>query len=364
MSGSRHHVIPRFLLKGFATEKKTGQGFSQSSNKKKKKNQQVYTVVYEYNKSYQNNIKNVFVEKLFYGEKAEANCDNKITEQEKTYSRAIDELRNESKSIPIKDPIFSEFLCHLAMRSRALRQFSTKMANFTIEGISKCLSNHQNIIKLMESEIKNRLNLLTEEFYKCLGREMTTEEKQYLNSVLRNNPNLISNYIDSIPSELQGTFLSILESINLKKETKTAHNKALLGSTFENSKLQELNWYLVVEKEGYFVLGDTPVICQGGTDNQYRPFPCDLEPLWAVYLPISSHHLIVGTQETVIPTINSATLNTAIIKCSSSCFIAERQEEFLDASRLEIGKYHRYIEEMEPDQILSQALSEYGLTSE
>jgi hypothetical protein len=98
MSGSRHHVIPRFLLKGFATEKKSGQGFSQSSNKKKKKNQQFYTVVYEKQKAhpYSSNINNVFVEKLFYGEQGEVNCDNKITEQEKTYSRAIDQLRNES----------------------------------------------------------------------------------------------------------------------------------------------------------------------------------------------------------------------------------------------------------------------------
>ena len=364
MSGSRHHIIPRFLIKGFATEKKSGQGFYQSSDKRKKKNQQFYTVVYEYNKSYPNNIKNVFVEKLFYGEKGEANCDDKITEQEQTYSRAIDQLRNESKSIPIKEPIVSEFVCHLAMRSHTLRQFSTKMADFTIEEISKSLSSQHNIIKLMESEIKNRPNFITEEFQNKFGREMTTEEKQYLNSVLENNPNLISNYIDSTSSELQGTLLSILESINLKEETKTAHNKALLGSTFENSKLQELNWYLVVEKEGYFVLGDTPVICQGGTDNQYRPFPCDLEPLWAVYLPISSHHLIVGTQETVIPTINSATLNTAVIKCSSSCFIAEKQEEFLETSRSEIGKYHCHIEEKELNQILSQALGKYGLTSE
>jgi len=79
----------------------------------------------------------------------EANCDDKITEQEKTYSRAIDKLRNESKSIPIKDPIVSDFLCHLSRRSRPLRQFSTKVADFAIEGISKSFSEEQNVIKLM-----------------------------------------------------------------------------------------------------------------------------------------------------------------------------------------------------------------------
>lgn len=149
MSGNRHHIIPRFLIKGFSTPQNSGKGFSQSSKetKKKKKNEQFYTVVHETKHIYPTNINNVFVEKLFYGEKGEANCDDKITEQEKTYSRAINQLRNESKSIPIKDPIFSEFLCHLAMRSRTLRQFSTKMADFTIEGIGKSLSNQQNIIK-------------------------------------------------------------------------------------------------------------------------------------------------------------------------------------------------------------------------
>jgi len=71
MSGSRHHVIPRFLIKGFATDKKSGKGFSQSSKKSKKKNQQFYTVVHENNNIYSANINNVFVEKFFYGKKGE-----------------------------------------------------------------------------------------------------------------------------------------------------------------------------------------------------------------------------------------------------------------------------------------------------
>ena len=365
MSGQRHHIIPRFLIKGFSTPQESGKGFSQPSKKTKKKNEQFYTVVHENKKIYRNNINNVFVEKLFYGEKEEANCDDKITEQEKTYSRVINQLRNESKSIPIKEPIIPEFVCHLAMRSRTLRQFSTKVADFAIETIGETFSNHQNLINLMESEIKDRPNFLTEEFQKKFGREMTTEERQSANSVLSQNPNLIGNAINEASLKCKEILLATLEEVsdNLEGEVKTAHNRSLLNTTFQNSKLQELNWYLVVENKGYFILGDTPVICQRGTDKKYRPFPCNLEPLWAVYLPISSHHLIVATQETVRPIIDPTTLNKAIIQFSSSCFIAEREEEWLDISRSEIGKYHRYIEEMELNQILSEALGKYGLTS-
>jgi len=54
MAGNRHHVIPKFLLKGFTSRIKSNQ---------------FYTNVYLGNKTYESNIINVGVDKDFYVKK-------------------------------------------------------------------------------------------------------------------------------------------------------------------------------------------------------------------------------------------------------------------------------------------------------
>lgn len=64
MAGIRHHILPKFLLKGFAS---------------KVDGQEVFTWVYrKEGKVFEANTLNVSVEKHFYGKTGELNVDDEI----------------------------------------------------------------------------------------------------------------------------------------------------------------------------------------------------------------------------------------------------------------------------------------------
>jgi len=69
MAGKRHHILPRFLLKGFASRVQ-GEG--------------VFSVVYRKDgKPFETNIEKISVEKHFYGKEGEISADEEITDLER-----------------------------------------------------------------------------------------------------------------------------------------------------------------------------------------------------------------------------------------------------------------------------------------
>jgi hypothetical protein len=80
MAGVRHHIIPQFLLKGFA-----GRSTSKSA----------FTWVYRKGaEPFATNIINVNVESRFYDKDADTTADDVITDLETGFATAVDELRN------------------------------------------------------------------------------------------------------------------------------------------------------------------------------------------------------------------------------------------------------------------------------
>jgi len=81
MAGIRHHILARFLLKGFAS---------------KVSGDQTFTWVYrKEGKVFESNIINVAVERYFYGKEGELSVDDEITEIEKTFAPLLSSLRIE-----------------------------------------------------------------------------------------------------------------------------------------------------------------------------------------------------------------------------------------------------------------------------
>jgi len=79
MDSIRQHILPRFLLKGFASRFQRGE---------------IFTWIYRRGgKIVETNIKKVGVEKYFYGKEGELSADAKITDLEQEYARLLDELR-------------------------------------------------------------------------------------------------------------------------------------------------------------------------------------------------------------------------------------------------------------------------------
>jgi hypothetical protein len=121
MAGRRHHTIPKFLLKGFA-----------SSTRGKIVN------VWYYRKGARGielNIDNVGVERDFYGTKDESNLDDRITGLEPDYAALVDNLRAGSLEMgPTQDMRIAELVAHLSMRTRSLRQSAVAITSALLDG--------------------------------------------------------------------------------------------------------------------------------------------------------------------------------------------------------------------------------------
>ena len=99
MAGSRHHYIPRFLMKGFPTFKKEG-------------NYQTY--VYKKNKQViLTNTNNINIETEFYGNENNSELDNKITDIEQSFLSYLDEIKSLNHSCLLDKSFCNSFIPHI-----------------------------------------------------------------------------------------------------------------------------------------------------------------------------------------------------------------------------------------------------------
>lgn len=135
MAGIRHHILPRFLLKGFA---------SQINGTK------VFTWVYRKNsRAFEASTKDVSVEKYFYGKDGEANVDPEITELEIEFADLLTELREYSSKEEITDPRVAEFITHLCIRTKHLRDSLRESTEVLLESLEEYLSDFKNLERLI-----------------------------------------------------------------------------------------------------------------------------------------------------------------------------------------------------------------------
>jgi Protein of unknown function (DUF4238) len=138
MAGNRQHILPRFLLKGFA---------SRLQDKK------IFICVYRKGgPQFETTVENVGLEKHFYGKVGEISADERITQLESGYARLIDELRNEPDGSRVDSKQVSDFVAHLTIRTKQLREFFRESAEYLIDQITLYLSNPSNLKKLLLSK--------------------------------------------------------------------------------------------------------------------------------------------------------------------------------------------------------------------
>jgi len=135
MAGKRQHILPRFLLKGFAS---------------RVQGKRVFTCVYRKDgTSFETTIENVGLEKYFYGKVGELSADEEITQLESGYARLIAGLRNDGASVDSKQ--ISNLVAHLAIRTKQLRESFRESADYLVDQITRYLSNPSNFKRLITS---------------------------------------------------------------------------------------------------------------------------------------------------------------------------------------------------------------------
>lgn len=335
MSGKRHHILPRFLLKGFASQNN-------------KKDERIFTWVYQKGKrkAYKNNIRNVSVEKHFYGKEKELEADTEITNIEPKYATLINELRHKTYSgniVEVKTNLIPDFIAHLLVRTKHLRESINESVNLFISEIEHTLYDNNNFSK----------------FKKLILNKLKSEKPNTLLQLLLSEG---SNFLDNRESELKKLFLTYIHSIKeqASEVIKETHIKTLAESPNPKARVniyKELRWFLCSSNHS-LILGDTGCLFEVDGSRRFKSFDDRTDNIKHIFLPIASNKMLIGCYSE-LSKINFKTINEAIVKSSREFFICSENAEYYNSLLPLIGKESELMTQSELKQIINEKFNNF-----
>ena len=319
MSGSRQHFLPRFLKKGFAsrTERK-----------------EVYTWVFTKDQApYEANLKNVGLGKEFYGKPGEFTLDEKITKQEDGFAHRLTELRSLKKTCDLEGSFPVEFIIHLVLRAKHLRQ-SIQEAGETIVAVAQeKLDTPEAFAQMLSHLFETRPELIVEslerKLQKGLPSDFPEDKKQ---DVIRYALGLFPQILPKVVTEGQIMFNGLFEKmIELMPEImKGAHIQELYKYVSPAKWIERFDgfdWALNVTQDPAYILGDIGPIFRHHPCLTFKPLIFSSGEIAQVYLPISDTQVIVGISKQKKEILNSDEINFASATLSQDYFISSKRGE-------------------------------------
>jgi Protein of unknown function (DUF4238) len=349
MAGKRQHFIPQFIQSGFASHVS---------------GDEVYTWVYRKEaKPFNTNIINVGVEGYFYSQEGDNQVDDEITEAERSrFAVLVNTLRNSTGDVTV-DPIeIAELIAHFEVRTRNFRQTILNTSEYLYGMIFKFLDDR----RAFESYLRKRLPVLIErQFSKEFKSQYQNISSRSLEIFFAGIQPLIEQKIESDLASLLDNLTTITEQIKtqllpiIKDAFKAGHIKALQKSI---APLEKISWYqnlqfcVLTSLSTNIPLGDSVLVFQVEGKRQFKPFTEKDDRIEAIYLPLSSNLVLVGTKMGIIP--DTSTLPMAIVQCSLEYFISDSQNVINDDLYNHIGEKAYFLSEYQLDDVLIKAIDE------
>ena len=340
MAGKRQHILPRFLLKGFAS---------------KIQGENIFAWVYRKgNTPFETKIENISVEKHFYGKEGEISADDEITSLESGYAHLIDTLRGEKDNTQISDPRVANFAAHLSIRTKHLRESLRESTEYLLEQFVEYLSDFDNFKKLLLSNPK----LVREELVKLLKDIPVPDwQKGMLLEVMElYAPTLM----DEQKPELEIMMRGLFEEVKgvLPKAFREGHIKSLAKNPSPKPRADEygeLNWF-VHETESPLILGDTGCLFEIDGERRFKPIDDKGDKIVNIFLPIASNKVLIGTSFSASAKVDIKTLNKAIAKCSYEYFLCSESSPDKVALAATIGMWAGILNKKEMEQLLGEII--------
>jgi hypothetical protein len=310
MAGNRHHTLPRFLLKGFAS---------------RVEGEKIFTWLYTKNRTpIEVDIRKVSAEKHFYGRKGELSVDDSITELEGNYALLLDKLRVHEGKVEISDPRIPEFITHLVIRTKHIRDSYRKSFEYLIEKIDEYFSDFDNL----KSAILNNSELMRENIEK--GFEDYPFLKPHRTILEPMIPYMLLAYLYNNKKEIENMRMSFFENITkniLPKINKKGHITALSQGLIPDVRAEmyrQLRWFVFNCNEA-IVLGDIGCLFEITGAKRFNSINFQNDIILNIFLPISDRKILVGTSLSGIPNVDLNLINLEIAKCSRDFFICSKK---------------------------------------
>lgn len=326
MAGKRHHIIPKFLQKGFAS---------------REEGDTVWTWLYHKNIAEPREIstKDTLVSEYFYG-KGEESADDEITEFETTrLAPLVDALRDGRCEARDGQQEIAGLVAHLSIRTKLIRKGFQEVSEKFLGGLGKILGDGE----LMGNAIGNQPDsYLKEQFDEVLsGPELYPGSQDAFEQLERLgvSRNKLSSFIVTLmrqnlddPKTRQELGDGIGEFFNqffdasstlVTDSIKTGHINSLKKSVAPEARIQvfeQFGWS-IQECDFDLILGDSATIFESVRRDTFVPF-CDLVDMKTVLLPISTRQLLIGSQDPGVQITVTDNINQALARCSYEQFVA------------------------------------------
>lgn len=343
MAGKRHHFVPQFLQRGFA---------SHNSSK------DYYTWVYRRGdlNPFNTNIKNVGLEGYFYSEDKESTLDDIITDAETEYAIFVDRLRINDGFKKIDNKKAAHLIAHLEIRTKNIRDSLKNTGTLLLEEMTNFLQDELNCKNFVKKQVASETLRLVEEEFKKRNIPKTLFPI-YKPKIAR----LINEKTPEMTTNMQGMMMYISQNLTklMEQSAKNGHIKALLNSHTPPTKVslyEKLSYNVIDSGDIDIPLGDSCVVFNVEDEECFKPF-CDKEnKLLAVVLPISSSKLLIGSTKDY--SIDICKVSEAIVACSLDYFISrENRPENIKLAE-HIAELAKIVSDEEIEDILSNFLEE------
>ncbi len=355
MAGSRHHILPRFLLKGFASK----------VIPRAERQDDVFTWVYRKgSKPYESNTTNVSVEKHFYGKEGELNVDDEITDIETGFAIPLDKLRKQGDGYKIADEKVLEFIVHLSARTKHLRDSIIDATEFFVDNVFRYLSDYDNWRAWCISYYKRHPEVIKNALDEALQKiQASAYKKAMARQRIKKMP--VERIVEKMDDEksdyeflFQGLRLQLLE--RLPTLAREGHIKTLAKNLVPEPRLEHyrlLHWYIHKSSEPV-IIGDVGCLFELNGDKKFRSMGGTDDEIKNVFLPISSDRIIVGTPLTTTPEIDVTSINEAMAKCSRDFFVCSESSPEMNRLAALLGEEAQMLTDEEMNQVITELITE------
>lgn len=345
MAGTRHHFIPRFLLRGFAS---TVQG------------DEAFAWVFRSDRpAFNTNIKNIAVEGHFYTHDNQPHVDDAITFAEGAFSTVVAGLRASGSAVHTSAQELAALIAHLEARTRHLRSNFESIANAMLSQTVAFIEDHdafrQFVLRRFEKDPESLIGPLRQEIRQRGFPEAPTD---LLVSLLRPHlPGLVEPMLPGLAADFTRAMRSMLSERPdmLRAAARSGQLRGLEHAIAPEVKVVQYRAlaYDVLPSTEPLPLGDSAVVFEVAAARRYTTFTSVDDTLLAVYLPLAPNLVLVGRSAGFQPRLDG--LPSAVARCSLDYFVAsENAPSFAQLQPL-ISQLSAVIDAASIERLLSEA---------
>ena len=347
MSGKRQHIIPQFLLKGFATQKK--KTFS--------------SWVYRKDRTqFRANVSKIGVSKRFYENSDGVSADDLMTLNESDLSLFVYELRQLNRETIVDDDRVFKLVSQSFFRTRFIRLSISKTLYKSCTNLSTVLSSPQIVKKIFFSNLDKYIQYMDNNWEEVANEYQIPQElrDELLNTFkagfLSVSPQKLDIFSKFAVKKIQKT--AEASEINAKR----AHIQSIISDyekDYECTSFGDFIWHIALYDS--LILGDSICFFFSNSKKIFRSNFDHNEDISHIVLPLSTTHCLIGKRSMSEEDLSSETIYLGSARCSSNFFIAEKQTDTLINLKRHIGQHSdlisgKLISEMIEDVIAERSL--------